>query len=146
MAALALSRAWLCETCDPAHAGAVMVVVPTLAAALSCCVPVGALCAAGLVVAAAGVFWLGALDVGSPPRDTVLTMLVIGIAADLPWGGIGKYWSMFRMLQCFEAIRLPEIIIAMDSLTVRQQIDQATFWRCFSNMLRPVSLHLYSVR
>ncbi|MBR1219508.1 MFS transporter [Bradyrhizobium sp. U87765 SZCCT0131] len=63
-----------------------MLVVPSLAATLTRVVPAGIVSAAGLVVAAAGLVWLGAVDPGGPVLPVIGPLLLIGCGAGLPWG------------------------------------------------------------
>ncbi|BAI75740.1 major facilitator superfamily efflux pump (plasmid) [Azospirillum sp. B510] len=63
-----------------------MLVVPLAASYLVRWLPAGLLSAAGLLVAAIGLFWLGRVDPASGGIDVILPMLVIGIGTGLPWG------------------------------------------------------------
>jgi MFS family permease len=60
-------------------------VVPIIAATLARRFSAGALSGAGLLTAAVGLLWLGAVDVGSG-RSAILPMLLIGAGSGLPWG------------------------------------------------------------
>ncbi len=62
-----------------------MIVVPSIAATLARWVSAGAISAIGLLIASAGILWLGRLapDAGAA---TVAPMLLIGIGAGAPWG------------------------------------------------------------
>ena len=62
-----------------------MLVVPIIAAALARRVSAGALSSIGLLAAAAGLLWLGAVEVGSG-RSIIAPMLLIGAGSGLPWG------------------------------------------------------------
>jgi Na+/melibiose symporter-like transporter len=62
-----------------------MLVVPTLAVSLTRWLSAGIISAAGLLIAAAGLLWLGQVT----PDDglaVVAPMLIIGVGAGLPWG------------------------------------------------------------
>ncbi|CAO3359658.1 MFS transporter [Azospirillum melinis] len=63
-----------------------MLVVPIAASYLVRWLPAGILSAAGLLVAATGLVWLGRVDPASGGFDVILPMLVIGIGTGLPWG------------------------------------------------------------
>ncbi|WP_052121459.1 MFS transporter [Inquilinus limosus] len=63
-----------------------MLVVPMLAALLTRWVSAGALCGAGLLVAAAGLVWLARVPPGLPGAAMVPALLVIGLGISLPWG------------------------------------------------------------
>ncbi|MEW6644789.1 MAG: MFS transporter [Pseudomonadota bacterium] len=63
-----------------------MLVVPSLAATLIRIVSAGVVSAAGLFAAAAGLIWLGTVDLGGPVRDVIGPLLLIGCGAGLPWG------------------------------------------------------------
>jgi MFS family permease len=62
-----------------------MLVVPSIAAALTRWASAGAVSAAGLAIAALGLALLARAGVGDP-RACVAPMLVIGLGAGLPWG------------------------------------------------------------
>ncbi|NIE68255.1 MFS transporter [Burkholderia sp. Ax-1719] len=62
-----------------------MLVVPFVAAALTRWLSMGILCAAGLVLAAAGLLWL-AVALRAGPYAAIAPMALIGIGAALPWG------------------------------------------------------------
>ncbi|MGO4716845.1 MFS transporter [Bradyrhizobium sp. 2TAF24] len=63
-----------------------MLVVPSLAAALTRIAPAGLVSAVGLLVAAAGLVWLSAIDPGGPVLHVIGPLLLIGCGAGLPWG------------------------------------------------------------
>ncbi len=63
-----------------------MLVVPMLAALLTRWVSAGALCGAGLLVAAAGLVWLAQVPPGLPGAAMVPALFVIGLGISLPWG------------------------------------------------------------
>lgn len=62
-----------------------MLVVPIIAAILARRFSAGALSGIGLLAAAAGLLWLGRVDVGSG-RAIIAPMLLIGAGSGLPWG------------------------------------------------------------
>jgi len=62
-----------------------MLVIPTVAATLSRHVSSGLLSGIGLLAAAAGLLWLGTVEVGDG-LSTIAPMLLIGIGSGLPWG------------------------------------------------------------
>ncbi|HJO66238.1 MAG TPA: MFS transporter [Sphingomonas sanguinis] len=62
-----------------------MLVVPLVAATLARRVSPGVISGIGLLVAAAGLAWLGTMDVGTG-RSVIAPMLLIGIGSGLPWG------------------------------------------------------------
>lgn len=62
-----------------------MLVVPTIAATLARRFSAGALSGVGLLAAAAGLLWLGTVDVGAG-RSIITPMLLIGAGSGLPWG------------------------------------------------------------
>jgi MFS family permease len=63
-----------------------MLVVPMLAATLTSWFSAGALAGVGLLIAAAGLFFLGRADPAAGGAATILPMLVIGAGTGLPWG------------------------------------------------------------
>jgi len=63
-----------------------MLVVPSLAAALTRIAPAGLVSAVGLLVAAAGLVWLSTVDLGGPVSHVIGPLLLIGCGAGLPWG------------------------------------------------------------
>jgi len=63
-----------------------MLVVPILAAVLSHRIAAGALCGAGLSLAAAGLVWLGAIAGDASPAQLIAPMLLIGTGSAVPWG------------------------------------------------------------
>lgn len=62
-----------------------MLVVPFVAALLTRWLSMGVVCAAGLVLAAAGLLWL-AVALRAGPYAAIAPLVVIGIGAALPWG------------------------------------------------------------
>lgn len=62
-----------------------MLVVPIIAATLARRFSAGALSGIGLLAAAAGLLWLGTVEVGTG-RSTIVPMLLIGAGSGLPWG------------------------------------------------------------
>ena len=62
-----------------------MLVVPIVAATLARRVSPGVLSGIGLLVAAAGLAWLGTMEVGAG-RSVIAPLLLIGIGGGLPWG------------------------------------------------------------
>lgn len=78
---------------DPLAAGRLMMVLsgpvlvlPSLAALLARRFPVGSISAAGLLLAALGLHWLGGVQAGMPPRQLIGPLLLIGCGIGLPWG------------------------------------------------------------
>ena len=63
-----------------------LLVLPLVAGWLTRWLPASVLCAGGLVVSAAGLFWLSGVPAGAPATALVLPMLTIGIGISLPWG------------------------------------------------------------
>jgi MFS family permease len=63
-----------------------MLVVPSIAAALSRRMSPGVLSGTGFLIAAAGLAWLSRVHVGDAHSDNILPMLLIGVGAGLPWG------------------------------------------------------------
>ena len=63
-----------------------LLVVPFMAAVLARRVPAGALSALGLLLAAAGLAWLGRVLPGGAGPALVLPLLLIGTGIGLPWG------------------------------------------------------------
>jgi len=63
-----------------------ILVVPTLAASLAHRFSAGAISAAGLLVCAAGLFWLSRCAPGTPLHGIVGPLLLIGAGIGLPWG------------------------------------------------------------
>jgi len=63
-----------------------ILVVPTLAASLAHRFPAGAISAVGLLVCAAGLFWLSRCAPGTPLHAIVWPLLLIGAGIGLPWG------------------------------------------------------------
>jgi len=63
-----------------------MLVVPSLAASLTRWVAPGVLAAAGLTVAAFGLYLMSRIPMGGSPLTLILAMLVIGCGTGLPWG------------------------------------------------------------
>jgi len=62
-----------------------MLVVPMIAAAMTRWLPAGTLCAIGLLIAAAGLYWLSTVNVGDQ-WQIIGAMLLTGIGTGLPWG------------------------------------------------------------
>ncbi len=62
-----------------------MLIIPSVAATLARRVSSGVLSGIGLLAAAAGLIWLGTVDIGNA-RSTVAPMLLIGLGSGLPWG------------------------------------------------------------
>ena len=62
-----------------------MLVVPIMAATLTRWLSAGLLCAAGFVIAAAGLYWLSTLTV-SAHGQIIAAMLLTGIGTGVPWG------------------------------------------------------------
>lgn len=63
-----------------------MLFVPLTAAMLTRWMSAGVISAIGLVIAAAGLLWFGAIDTDASALTLALPMLVIGVGAGLPWG------------------------------------------------------------
>jgi hypothetical protein len=63
-----------------------ILVVPTLAASLAHRFSAGVISAVGLLVCAAGLFWLSRCAPGTPLHDIVWPLLLIGAGIGLPWG------------------------------------------------------------
>ena len=63
-----------------------MLVVPFLAAVLSHRIAAGALCAAGLMLAALGLVWLGLRAADGSVAGLIAPMLLIGAGSAIPWG------------------------------------------------------------
>lgn len=63
-----------------------MLVVPFLGALLSHRIAPGVLCSASLLLATAGLVWLGHLAAGAAGSDWIAPLIVIGIGAAVPWG------------------------------------------------------------
>jgi MFS family permease len=63
-----------------------MLVVPMLAATLARRIAAGKLAGAGLMIAAAGLFYLGHIEIGADALTLVPPLLLIGIGSGLPWG------------------------------------------------------------
>lgn len=63
-----------------------MLVVPGVAAWLTRFASAGVICALGLAIAAAGLWWLGRIAPGQGAGAWVVPMLVIGVGTGLPWG------------------------------------------------------------
>ncbi|MFS0827000.1 MFS transporter [Pseudomonas phoenicis] len=80
------------EGLAPLHSGLIMLalsapmlIVPLLAAWLTRWVSAGALCAAGFLLAAAGLFLLAHVDAGARP-SLLVAMLMVGVGTAFPWG------------------------------------------------------------
>lgn len=63
-----------------------MLVVPFAAATLARRIAAGTLAGTGLVIAAAGLFYLSRIEIGAEAFALVPPLLLIGIGAGLPWG------------------------------------------------------------
>lgn len=63
-----------------------LLVLPIVAGYLTRWFSPSTLCGTGLLISAAGLFWLAHVPVGSAPIDLALPMLVIGVGISLPWG------------------------------------------------------------
>ena len=63
-----------------------LLVLPLFAGWLTRWLPASVLCATGLVISAAGLFWLSGVPTGAPVAALILPMLTIGIGISLPWG------------------------------------------------------------
>lgn len=63
-----------------------MLVVPLAAATLARRIAAGTLAGTGLVIAAAGLFYLSRIEIGAEAFALVPPLLLIGIGAGLPWG------------------------------------------------------------
>lgn len=63
-----------------------LLVLPLVAGLLTRWLPASVLCATGLAISAAGLFWLSGVPGGAPPSALLLPMLTIGVGISLPWG------------------------------------------------------------
>jgi MFS family permease len=63
-----------------------MLVMPGIAAGLTRWLSAGKISAAGLLIAACGLFWLSEITVSTAPLSIMAPMLLIGIGTGLPWG------------------------------------------------------------
>jgi hypothetical protein len=63
-----------------------MLVVPLLAASLARRIAAGTIAGTGLVIAAAGLFYLSRIAIGADALALVPPLLLIGIGSGLPWG------------------------------------------------------------
>lgn len=63
-----------------------LLILPIVAGYLTRWLSPSTLCGAGLLVSAAGLFWLSHVPTGSAPWLLALPMLVIGVGISLPWG------------------------------------------------------------
>lgn len=63
-----------------------MLVVPLLAATLARRIAAGMLAGTGLLIAAAGLFYLSRIEIGADTMALVPPLLLIGIGAGMPWG------------------------------------------------------------
>lgn len=63
-----------------------LLVVPLFVATLTRRIPAGVLCGTGFLIAAAGLYWLSRVDVGTSGLAVVMPMLLIGAGAGMPWG------------------------------------------------------------
>jgi hypothetical protein len=63
-----------------------LLVLPIIAGLLTRWFSAAAICGAGLIISAIGLFWLGHLTTGSAPIELIGPLLTIGIGISLPWG------------------------------------------------------------
>ncbi|MGE6783937.1 MFS transporter [Ensifer adhaerens] len=63
-----------------------LLVVPIAAGLLTRWLAPATICGAGLLLSAAGLFWLSRFPVGSAPVVLLLPLLLIGLGISLPWG------------------------------------------------------------
>ncbi len=63
-----------------------LLILPIAAGLLTRWLPAATICSAGLVISAAGLFWLAHIPVGSDHVALVAPLLTIGIGISLPWG------------------------------------------------------------
>ncbi|WP_213993301.1 MFS transporter [Sodalis sp. dw_96] len=63
-----------------------MLAVPAVAAILARTIPAGRLASGGLIIAAAGLFWLSRIGSGGPMSGLIGPLLLIGTGAGFPWG------------------------------------------------------------
>lgn len=63
-----------------------LLILPLLAGSLTRWLSPATLCGLGLLVASAGVFWLGQIPIGAGIAAMAPAMLVIGVGISLPWG------------------------------------------------------------
>ncbi|WP_084360506.1 MFS transporter [Hydrogenophaga palleronii] len=63
-----------------------LLVLPVVAGMLVRWFQPATICGAGLLVSAAGLFWLALTPIGAPVAETALPMLLIGLGISLPWG------------------------------------------------------------
>jgi MFS family permease len=63
-----------------------LLVLPIVAGYLTRWFSSSTLCGTGLLICAAGLYWLSHVAVGSAPTDLALPMLIIGVGISLPWG------------------------------------------------------------
>ncbi|HEY0123082.1 MAG TPA: MFS transporter [Rhizobium sp.] len=63
-----------------------LLVLPIVAGLLTRWFSAAAICGAGLIISAAGLFWLSRFATGSAPFELVGPLLTIGIGISLPWG------------------------------------------------------------
>lgn len=63
-----------------------LLILPVVAGYLTRWLSPSILCGVGLLVSAAGLFWLSHVPVGSAPMDLAMPMLMIGVGISLPWG------------------------------------------------------------
>lgn len=63
-----------------------LLIVPIAAGLLTRWFPPASICGAGLLLSAAGLFWLSRIPVGVEPATLVAPLLLIGLGISLPWG------------------------------------------------------------
>jgi MFS family permease len=63
-----------------------LLILPIVAGYLTRWFSPSTICGTGLLVSAAGLFWLSHIPAGSTPLELALPMLVIGVGISLPWG------------------------------------------------------------
>ena len=63
-----------------------LLILPLVAGWLTRWLPASVLCATGLLVSAAGLFWLSGVPASAPAAALVLPMFTIGVGISLPWG------------------------------------------------------------
>jgi len=63
-----------------------LLILPIVAGYLTRWFSPSTICGTGLLVSAAGLFWLSHVPAGSTPLELALPMLVIGVGISLPWG------------------------------------------------------------
>ncbi|GAA3093626.1 MFS transporter [Rhizobium viscosum] len=63
-----------------------LLILPVAAGLLTRWLPAATICSVGLVISAAGLFWLAHIPVGSDHVALIAPLLTIGIGISLPWG------------------------------------------------------------